>query len=188
MRQERLERLSKGLGVIAIISAVIVLHIWGFLTDRRTKQGYEKVTRTLVSMSSKHIVTFRIYPRVGIPVGIPREFSVPDGMIEEFCQALGDIHSYQYDHDTVVSETHSWFLEFDTETERLQISFHIPSDRREIVVGELGEFNVGGGGPHYGYFQSRQLYHWYQKYSHRWLVPDGSQPAPVPQPEPPDGG
>ena len=50
------------------------------------------------------------------------------------------------------------------------------------MVGHLGKFSSKGT-IDYGYFQSRKLYQWYQKYSHRWLEPEGSQPAPTPQPE-----
>ncbi|MCP4313950.1 MAG: hypothetical protein GY790_22065 [Bacteroidetes bacterium] len=51
-------------------------------------------------------------------------------------------------------------------------------------MGKLGKRRTTGGS---GYFQSRQLYHWYQKYSHRWLEPDESQPTPTPRPDPPGG-
>jgi hypothetical protein len=52
--------------------------------------------------------------------------------------------------------------------EHREISFLIPSGKGDIVVGRLGNFSKTGHS-YDGDFQSRELFQWYQKYSHRWL-------------------
>ncbi|GAK54525.1 hypothetical protein U14_05812 [Candidatus Moduliflexus flocculans] len=54
----------------------------------------------------------------------------------------------------------------------IQIKFHIPYGQGHVVVGEFAGYQNA--------FQSRQLYQWYQTYSHRWLMPEGTPPASQP--------
>ena len=48
------------------------------------------------------------------------------------------------------------------------LPFHIPSGSESIVAVGLGKWKKGSSS-HYGYIQSRLLFQWFQKYSHRWL-------------------
>jgi hypothetical protein len=154
-----------GLSILAIVVGMVVYE----------KMQYKRIIRSLTSMNPQNINSFRIYRRFNQPIGVPEKFRTPDPIIDAFFQSLGDIRSYSPSHDTVASQDHSWFLEVATEGKMIQIHCYVPSDRGDLVVGELGEFREGGGGPHYGWFQSRKLYQWYQTYKHRWLSPPAVQ-------------
>jgi hypothetical protein len=149
---------------------------------------YEEKVNVLTSTDSQGVVEFKIYPRVIAPAGIPVEFSASDQIVDAFFQSLKDIHPYPTSRDTIASWDYNWFLEVYAKGwgDMIQIKFYIPSRKGDVVVGTLGEFHKTGGS-HDGQFQSQQLYHWYQKYSHRWLEPEEAPPTPTPQADPPDG-
>ncbi|MCP4404320.1 MAG: hypothetical protein GY801_44350 [bacterium] len=164
---------------------LLLLYPLTFLIDKPEKGQKDAITlRTeLQSLEPQEVSVFKIYPRISKPVNTPLVFRVPEPLIEDFFHALTDLSTYRYNHDTVQSPDHSWCLEVVAENAVFQVEFHIPVGRGNIVAVELGAYRTGGT----GYFQSRQLYHWYQKYSHRWLEPDESQPTPTPRPDPPGG-
>ena len=135
----------------------------------------------LLAIEPSDITLFRIFPRTGKPIGSSIEISPPEPIIDEFIQALTDIGTYLPNHDTVELREHTWSLEISTEEAEkiVPIHFYIPYQQGDIVVADM----LGND----GYFQSRQLYQWYQKYSHRWLEPEDAPPTPTPQPDPPGG-
>ncbi len=126
-------------------------------------------------------VTLMIYPRVSSPVGRAVTFRSPDPIVTEFWSALTDIRLYWPNHDTISSRDHEWFVEIFAEDGlmHIQMDFHIPSHKSSIVAGQIGRFSSRNM-TNYGDFQSGQLYQWYQQYSHRWLTPEGTPPAPQP--------
>ena len=141
---------------------------------KRHEEQKEKAIAHLRSLEFHQISVFKIYPRVTKPTNTSVTFRVSDPLIEDFFQALTDISTYRPNHDTVKSRDHSWCVEVAAESDVFQIHGYIPYRKGNIVVGEL----AGGGS-----FQSRQLYKWYQKYSHRWLEPEDAPPTPTLQPE-----
>jgi len=126
-------------------------------------------------------VTLMIYPRVSSLSGRAVTFRSPDPIVTEFWSALADIRRYWPNHDTISSRDHAWFVEIFAEDGliHIQMDFHIPSHKSSIVAGRIGTFSSISM-TNYGEFQSRQLYQWYQTYSHRWLTPEGSPSAPPP--------
>ena len=137
------------------------------------KIQYRQSIEALQKLSSWHITKFRIYPKVINPVGYSVEFYHQDPIIDEFLQAFSNIYSYRPTHDRVESRVHNWFVEISTKDIQRGIHFRIPAEKGNIVAG-----NIDG----LGWFQSQQLFQWYQKYSHRWLEPEKAQTAPAPQP------
>lgn len=131
---------------------------------------YYRTLKILRDINPQDIMAFRIYPRVVIPSGESVEFKLPDELITNFFQSLTDIRSYWPNHDTVVSWDHEWFVEVMTRDITIQISFHIPSRKDDIVAGEFGKWGESSDF-FYGDFQSRKLFQWYQKYKDRWLSP-----------------
>ncbi len=166
--------------LIAVI-IVVLIALWS-----REKGLSRKAIEDLTSISPEQVTMVRIYPRVVTPVGTYVEFTPPDPIVEDFFRALADHRSYSYSHDRVFGKDHQWFFEVAAGEVFLQVSFHIPDDNDTIVAGMLGKF-TSHSTRSYGDFQSRQLYHWYQKYSHRWLEPEESPPTPSPQPDSPGG-
>ncbi len=112
---------------------------------------------------------FKIYPNVSGQFGTPREIKSPDPLIDDFFESISDIHGYSGRY-TVASEQDGWFIEFSFNNRKVQLSCSIPVQKKETIVGWI-EYNK---------YQSRQLYHWYQQYSHRWLTPERTPPAPQP--------
>jgi len=162
--------------VVVVSIWIITLSLWGY-----QKIQYHKTIHTLTQelptilqqANARSLTTFAIYPSAGKPVGTPVVLTLPDPLIDEFFKALNDVHSYAGSRVTVTSPAHNWFIEMMIGNEHLQIRCYIPSNERsKIVVGEFAGWN--------GSFQSRQLYQWYQTYSHRWLTPEGSPSAPPP--------
>ncbi len=143
------------------------------------EQEYKRILEKLTSMNLKEIKEFRIYPRVSFaPSKTYRTFDAFDPLIKDFFLSLSDMHSYSPSHDRVVSLDHSWFVELATTQDiRFQIGCYIPSQQGELVIGELAT-GYSKNPQFYGKIQSRQLYQWYQTYSHRWLTPEASPPAP----------
>ncbi len=161
---------------------IIILAITPFYD----KIKFRRKIKNLTSIDSSQVTIFRIFPRVIRPVGASKEFQTSDRIITDFFKSLADLRPYRQSHDTVTSLDHSWFLEIVTRTHRVQIDFHIPSKKGELVAGKIGKWDKNFA-TFYGGFQSRKLYQWYQKYSHRWLESEGSQPTPTLQPDPPGG-
>lgn len=119
----------------------------------------------LQQVNAKSLTAFVIYPRAGKPVGTSIVLALPAPLIDGFFEAIKDARSYVRSGLTIASLEHNWFIEIMMGEKRLQIRCCIPSNERNRVV--VGEF-LGSKGA----FQSHQLYHWYQKYSHRWLEPE----------------
>ena len=145
----------------------------------------------LASVEVQDIVAFRIYSGISRPPnGSFVEFKNSELIVKEFLRSLADLKRYRRHRDDIDGLDNMWFMEIVVRGKMFQIDCYVPSHfssrQNDTVVGELGKFfNTRVDSD--GYFQSRQLYQWYQKYSHRWLEPEGTQPAPTPQPEPPDG-
>ena len=163
-----LKKLFKNLLTVAIV--LLLLYPITLLMKKQEEQQKTSIA-DLRSFDPQKVTSFKIYPRLTEPVGDSITFSISDPIVSDFFQALKDISSYSRNHDTVASWDHDWFLSISAENTMIQINFHIPYGRGNIVAGEFD-----GGGE----FQSRQLYQWYQQYSHRWLTPEGSPPAPPP--------
>ena len=156
----------------------VIFVVWIIVTFWQERQ-YQTTIKALTSIPPEQVTMFRIYPRrVGTPIDTHIEFTPPDSIITDFFQALTDQRPYSYSHDRA-REEQQWFFEVAAGEVFIQISFHIPYDNDNIVAGMLGKFTKNSTRS-YGYFQSRQLYQWYQTYSHRWLTPEGSPPAPLP--------
>ena len=119
---------------------------------------YRKDLKQFRTLCPEEIVVFKIYPRFMNPTGTPVEFRYPDAMLKDFFHALSDIKSYHPTHDNIESLAHCWFLQVETLKNTTQIEFRIPSGKGQIVTGRLNRLD---------WFQSRQLYQWYQTYSHR---------------------
>ncbi len=128
---------------------------------------FYRTLKILKAIKPQQISSFKIYPHVGKPVGIPIVFKAPDPLIVEFFDTLTDCHSYWPSHDTGHS---GWYLEIVTEDSTLHIGFYIPTRKPGVVVGNLGE-RTRFGIIDYGFFQSQNLAQWYDKHSHRWLNP-----------------
>ncbi len=167
-----------------LLIAITAIGIWGYYS----RKAHKKIINALESISSQQVTKLEVYPRVSYGAfGVPVTFIAPDQIIGDFLQTVMDRQSYPTSRDRVDSENNCWFLEITTKDTSVQMSFYIPSQKRGIVVGRLGKFPENGARYYYGDFQSRQLYHWYQKYSHRWLEPEKTPPIPSPQPHPPGG-
>ncbi len=145
--------------ILLLILIFVATSIYGKIT-------FHRELKALTSINPRQITMFKIYPGVIKPVGRASEFTVSDPLIGNFFESLTDLHSYRYTHDTVASQGHSWFLEIATKNLTIQISFHIPSGKGDIVAGQL----VG-----FGWFQSEKLFQWYQKYKDRWLKSGGKE-------------
>lgn len=158
--------------VLILFLLLVALVVVGVILWQRIQ--YDRTIKALTSMVPQQVTTFRIYPRVGVPFGTPTAFKVPDPMIDEFFQSLTDLRSYSPSHDMIDSQDHEWFLEVVTKDITIPISCGIPSEKGDIVVGQLARFTTNST-TNYGHFQSRKLFEWYQKYSHRWLNPPGEQ-------------
>ncbi len=183
MKNERI----KDILCILIFAFVLIL---GLRLKLFQKEEQRKIMPELISLASKGGIHFKIYPAVTIPIGDFLTFNQSDSLVQDFFGSIQDTLSYSRNHDTIASNDYVWFLEIYTDNADLakQIGFYIPSGKKRIVVGELGKWQQGNGtGTRYGYFQSRQLYHWYQKYSHRWLELEKTPPTPAPQPDAPGG-
>lgn len=155
---------DKVITVIVLTIIVIFMIVAGYNSVK-----YRKAIETLTSLQAQQIEAFRIYPKVIIPRGHSRKFEAPDTIIDDFFSSLSDIRHYRPSHDTVDVQSHNWFLEISSEDFQLQISFYIPSEPDNIVIGQLGAFGKEGEMLSYGYFQSHQLLQWYKKHNHRWL-------------------
>jgi hypothetical protein len=91
-----------------------------------------------------------------------------------FLNAVHDLRYYLGSAGSVASFAHNWFVEVLTDEDIIQMRCAIVVEKPERVLGELGEFVEGGGGLHFGRFQSQQLYQWYQTYHARWSTPSPS--------------
>jgi hypothetical protein len=161
--------------VIMFLCVVLVL---SFSQKRADKQAM----KTLKAINGQEVASFKIYPRMSVPEGEAIEFQRPDLIVQEFFPAIQDFCSYKPSHDTISSQDDSWFLEMTAENINMHINFYIPSGQKNFVVGVIRRVNDT---KTHSDFQSEALYRWYQKYSHRWLVPEGAQLAPASQPETP---
>jgi hypothetical protein len=170
---EQKEDTTEGIGktelsmLIGFLIFIVLIASWGW-----QKWQYRKAISTLTSISPEQVTMFRIYPRVIIPVDEYIKFKAPDPIVTDFFQALTDHRPYSYSHDRVWGHQ-EWFFEVAAGEVFIQISFHIPYEKGEIVAGRLGKYTKNSM-TSYGCFQSQQLYQWYQKYSHRWLTPEES--------------
>lgn len=153
------------LSIILFIVTILVM------TSFCDKIKFRNKIKELTEVKPHEVITLKMYPGAIRPIGTSNEFSAPDRMIHEFLQSLRDARSYYPNHDTVASQKHRWFLEAITTDNNIQFAFYIPSLKSNIVIGRLGKWDENYA-TFDGYFQSQNLYHWYQKYSHRWLEPE----------------
>ena len=164
---------------LLIVSAVLIFAIVIGIEWEQNKTC-KRIIYDISQIQPHNITEFDIYPKLSTKLGNPISFKNQDQLIDNFFQSLRDLDSYKPNHDRVATREHTWILEIFAAGQSFQIRCYIPSSRKEkIVVGEIGSFEIK---ENYGlgYFQSRQLYQWYQQYSHRWLTPEGSPPAPPP--------
>ena len=171
--------------LLIIIVLLMFITVEGHTIYRKRHSGGQ--IDMLTSVEFQDIVTFRVYAGRSRPTGPFVEFKKTELTVKEFLRSLSDLKRYSRNHDTVASlDEHTWFMEIVIRGKMFQIACYIPSRQSDTVVGELGKFydtRVDSD----GYFQSHQLHQWYQKYSHHWLEPEGAQPTPTPQPDPPGG-
>lgn len=157
------ERLKKCMGVIVIL---LLLYPVSFLFKKIDTQKENTLT-VLRSLNVQQVRSLKMYPRVIKPVGTPIIFEEADAIMASFFQSLSDIRSYSPSHDTVASRHHQWTLEMTTNNDQILIlECYIPSAKGNIVAGRLKS-------P--GWFQSQNLFKWYQEYKDRWLTPDEIQ-------------
>lgn len=152
-----------------VIPFLIFIIVVGGIVLQRIQ--FYRTIKALTSIEPQQVTTFKIYPKVTGPFGVPIEFRTPEPIIDAFVQSLTDLLSYWGGRYTVTSEDHGWFLEITAREKTIQMGGTIPSDKGDIIVGSFGKVSKSGG-THYGYFQSHLLFEWYQTYSHRWLKPD----------------
>ncbi len=146
------------LKIAFVIFVIGILNITSRLSKNQDME-YKSLFQQLKTLEPQSVTTFRIYPRVSVASGTPVIFNVSGDIVKEFFQSLDDTQPYRYNHDTVDSSEHSWALEVGTSEHVLHVSFHIPSGKGDIVVGEIV----------HRYFQSHALQGWYQKYKGQWL-------------------
>ncbi len=169
------ERSTRIVVIVIFVASAGLLLFQGIQHYRSKKMLSVMVSQSdITSMNAQHITLFRIYPRIIRPVGEPVQFKAPDSIIQDFFQSLKDIQSSWASRDTVDSQDHSWFLEVAAGGDMIQIHFYIPSGKGDIVAGEFGKWGTNNS-VHYGSFQSKLLFQWYQKYKDRWLKPDGKE-------------
>ncbi len=170
---------------ISIVFLAIVFVMLSQIGCQREKR-YNRTIRRLKSMKLQDVQVLKIYPRVTNPIRAAKMFTNQESLTDDFFQSMKDIDAYSPSHDRVASQDHSWFLEIIKKNETIQIQFRIPIEKGQIVAGRIGKYDQNGA-IFYGWFQSQLLFQWYQKYSHRWLEPEASQPTPTPQPDPAGG-
>ena len=152
----------------AITLFAIIVALLGGMGWQRIQ--FYRALKALAGINSKTVTLFRIYSRGG---SNSIEFEMPDPIIDDFFQAVVDFRSYWSRSGGVVSDDLVWFMEITPRGKNLiQIDCAVPADEDNIVIGGLDKLTQNGLHLHYGRFQSRQLYRWYQAYSHRWLNPN----------------
>lgn len=133
-----------------------------------------RTLKTLNAIQPQHISAFRIYPKVIHPVGSPVDFTGSVPIVEDFSHAISDFRHSSLGYHSVASDAHSWSMEIIIRgRHRLHISCYIPW-KGDFVFGEVTKISENNTKWNYGAFKSRQLFQWYQKYSHRWLEPENS--------------
>ncbi|GAK53391.1 hypothetical protein U14_04656 [Candidatus Moduliflexus flocculans] len=100
-----------------------------------------------------------------------REFVTDKEMMTAFFQTIPDMRFAAPIYKEFLAQ---WKTEIHIGTKIVTVECSIPADDPTLVI-SLIDSPAG-----YTYFQSRQLYQWYQTYSHRWLTPEGTPPAPQP--------
>lgn len=157
------KKFFRNLGIVLAAVAVVAYFVIPISQKNRLR------VQSLFMMKPDEIQTFRLYPKVGTPYGTPKEFTVPDPLIDEFFQAISDHQSYPLSRDSA-EEGHSWFIEVADHEQMLQLSCYIPYQKGEIAVVMFGDFSETSHS-YYGTFQSHLLYQWFQTHSPRWLAP-----------------
>ena len=161
-------------------------HYWGngehWGSGDYQKEQYERVMPFLAALTPGRITSFKISSHA-LRVDVSKselEFNKNDILVMEFLQALEDRHfitRIPYKSQAVIQ----WKTQIFRKVDAVTIEFFVYEDFPDVVIGLVDSY-AG-----YTYFQSRQLYQWYQKYSHRWLEPEKAQPTPTPQPDPSGG-
>ncbi len=160
---------------------VIVLLIWAvalgaFLLKKVYHHGTTHTLaivtpqQQLTSIELQNITVFRMYPRANQPSAPSLSIHRSDKMVTDFLHALKDMTAYVPNHDTAISRNHQWFMEIGINDELVQIKCYIPSSQPHIVVVQLGEWSERQR-VHYGSFQSKLLFQWFQHYHDIWLHP-----------------
>ena len=156
-----------------ILFFITIVYLWTNEGAKIEDQSQIQV-RALHEVTQENIRTFRVYHETRKS---SFSFSPSESLVKEFVLALKDMRSYSFNHDAVKTdlqgESQEWGIEmYATGAGQLfSIYFYVPArSQKNIIVGKIGT----------RYFQSELLYQWYQTYSHRWLTPEGSPPAPPP--------
>ncbi|MCP4398872.1 MAG: hypothetical protein GY801_16430 [bacterium] len=142
-------------GILLFMLTIKGMDFW------QTKQFNRRV-QALTPLSLTSVQEVRIRPRTNqFGGGIP--FAPADPLVAEFLKAVSDIRAYHGSPKGTLSRDHEWSIEIEmTDEHIIQMRCDLPANREEVAHGYFKEY-------HYGPFQSRGLYRWYQKYSHRWL-------------------
>jgi len=152
------------------IMTLLFIYILLSIIGCQHKRLYSETVVRLKTIDLKTVQAVNIYPRVTNPIGKPIIFINQDSLVNDFFQSVNDIDVYFPSHDRVFSRNYSWFMEIITDNDTIQIQFRIPFEKGSIIAGRIGKYEQKGA-TFYGWFQSRQLYQWYQKYKDRWLNP-----------------
>ncbi len=138
-----------------------------FVVDSYHKRQYSKVVSIISSISSESVTSFKIV--ADMPDSFldqkMEEFTQETAMMMGFFQAIEDMQFSAPKYKEFLAQ---WKIEIHAGATLVTVECSIPADDPTLVIG-LIDSPVG-----YTYFQSRQLYQWYQTYSHRWLTPGAS--------------
>lgn len=155
-REGRIKEIIIGIAIVAVIG-VCILKI---IRDYRAFEG-------IMTLTLQDVTMFRIYPRVGGPRGIPREFFPNESIVIEFLESIMDFKAYHSTPSSAISRDYTWFVEIATQEGKIiQTRCSISQYTPHIVIVHVGTAR----------YQSKQLLQWYQKYSHLWLEPVESTP------------
>ncbi len=151
-------------------------HYWGNGHHRGSghyqKEQYKRAMPFLSSLTPEKITSFKVGSRA-LEIDESKrgtEFSKNDAIVVEFFHALEDqrfINRIPYESQVVMQ----WKTQILKKAGTITIEFSVYEDSPTVVIGLVDSY-AG-----YTYFQSRKLYQWYQKYSHRWLESEESQPT-----------
>ena len=179
LRNPIVQRLIESLVGLVVVAVIL------FLMSREEspiKRWPEVRKKTLAAINVDDVVSFKIHADKAYAKDYfnAREFfkeGESNQFVVAFFDAIIDSQYYHPQHDVAIDQ---WGIQIRTKITTLRIGCYIPDMQPDVVVGRISSESKRW------FFKSRKLYHWYQKYSHRWLEPEGAQPSPTPQPEPPD--
>ncbi|MCP4405089.1 MAG: hypothetical protein GY801_48285 [bacterium] len=175
-----IQRLVESL--VGFVVVVIILFLI-FKEESPIERWPEVKKKNLTSISVDKIVSFKIrlseiYSDHYADAIEFVEEEETDQLVVAFWEAIVDSQYYHPQHDVAIAK---WGIQIRTKITTLRIGCYISDMQPDVVVGRISSESKRW------FFKSRKLYHWYQKYSRRWLEPEGAQPIPTPHPDPPGG-